>query len=374
MIIGSNNSLITKLQVHISNGLPVPVNISNLWNFGRCLGLFLALQIFRGLLLASHYTADTGLAFESVISLSRDISWGNLVRVIHLNGASIYFIFLYIHISRGLYYKSYSYSTTWFRGFLIFSLSILVAFLGYVLPWGQIRYWGATVITNLLSALPIAGPTVVGWIWGGFRISNATLSRFFIIHFCVPIFIGGLVGLHIFLLHKTGSQNPSNIMRKYNILRFHPFFVLKDISFLLVLFLIFEILIFLEPYLLGDPENFSIANMISTPEHIVPEWYFLFAYAILRCVPRKGLGVIRMLVSVCVILFPIVTAVKDNKAISRRKGFWFLHQSIIWTFLTIVILLTWLGGQIVRAPFVLIRQLIFMLYLLVCIIFSFKHS
>ena len=372
MIINSNKSLLLNLESHISDKLPIPVNISNLWNFGRCLGLFLTLQAITGLLLASHYTADTNLAFDRIVSLSRDTSWGGILRVAHLNGASIYFIFLYVHISRGLYYGSYSYTITWFTGFIILILSIMVAFLGYVLPWGQIRYWGATVITNLISAIPVVGSEVVRWVWGGFRISNATLTRFFIIHFCAPIIIVGIVGIHVFFLHKTGSQNPSNIIRKYNILRFHPFFVIKDAMFFFIVFLSFEILVFLDPYLLGDPENFSIANIISTPEHIVPEWYFLFAYAILRCIPRKGLGVIGILISVSIILVPMFIIIQKNLTFRNRKGFRHIIQTVMWNFFGIVIILTWLGGQIVRAPFVVIRQIIFILYLLNFLIMSFR--
>jgi len=364
MIINPTRSFLLKLEPHISSKLPVPSNISNLWNFGRCLGLFLALQIITGLLLARHYSADINLAFDRVIMLSRDTSWGAILRVVHLNGASMYFLFLYIHIARGLYYGSYSYSTPWLRGFSILILSIVVAFLGYVLPWGQMRYWGATVITNLISAIPIVGSDIVRWVWGGYSISNATLTRFYIIHFCTPIAIVALISVHVFFLHKRGSQNPSNIASKYTLLSFHPFFVFKDIMFFFGVFLVFEVLVFLNPYLLGDPENFSIANIISTPEHIVPEWYFLFTYAILRSIPRKGLGVIRIIISVCVILFPIIVIINKKLAIRKRKGFNLTNQITIWTFFIITIILTWLGGQIVREPFVLISQLIFIFYLL----------
>jgi len=373
MIITSNNFLLSIFKSHITNKLPVPINISNIWNFGRCLGLFLTLQVITGLLLASHYTADTSIAFDRVISISRETSWGAILRVVHLNGASLYFIFLYIHIRRGLYYGSYSYTMTWLTGFIILILSIMVAFLGYVLPWGQIRYWGATVITNLISAIPVLGPSVVRWIWGGFRISNATLTRFYIIHFCSPFVLIGIVALHVFYLHKTGSQNPSNIVRKYNILSFHPYFVAKDVMFFFTIFLFFEGLIFLDPYLLGDPENFSIANIISTPEHIVPEWYFLFAYAILRCIPSKGLGVICILISVLVVLSPMFLIIQKTRVLRIRKRFDLNKQSIMWVFLTIIILLTWLGGQIVRAPFVLISQLMFIMYLIIYFIMILCH-
>jgi len=370
MIMNYNKTISINFESHLSYKLPVPVNISNLWNFGRCLGLFLILQIITGLLLASHYTADTSLAFDRIVSISRDVSWGAILRIIHLNGASMYFVFLYIHIGRGLYYGSYSYTITYFTGFLILIFSMVVAFLGYVLPWGQIRYWGATVITNLISAIPVIGPDIVRWVWGGYGISNATLARFFIIHFCIPIVIIGFVGVHVYSLHKTGSQNPSNILRKYNILTFHPFFVIKDVIFFLIVFTIFEVLVFLNPYLLGDPENFSIANMISTPEHIVPEWYFLFAYAILRCIPRKGLGVLRILLSVFVILIPRLIFLRKKLPLRKRKRFSYVIQVLMWMFFTMIILLTWLGAQTVRGSFVKISQILFALYLMNCLIIT----
>ena len=353
------------IMTNLTKKLPIPVNISNIWNFGRCLGLFLALQIVTGLLLSSHYTANTDFAFDRIISLSRDTSWGAFLRAVHLNGASFYFLFIYIHIGRGLYYGSYSYTITWITGLFILFFSMLVAFLGYVLPWGQISYWGATVITNLISAIPIVGHNLVCWIWGGFSISNATLNRFFIIHFCGPLFLSAVVGVHIYFLHKTGRQNPRNIRSKYNILRFHPFFLYKDILYFFFLFIIFESLVFLNPYLLGDPENFSTANIIATPEHIVPEWYFLFAYAILRCIPRKGVGVLGMMVSVAVLVVPALLIIRKPSGSRRGKGFNLALQWIIVYLLLVILFLTWLGGQFVSAPFVMLSQLTFLMYILV---------
>lgn len=352
------------IESHYSNILPTPINISNIWNFGSCLGLFLAIQVFTGLFLARHYRAHTLLAFDSIVSLSRETSYGEFLRTVHLNGASLYFLFLYLHLSRGLYYGSYAYSRTWFSGFLIMILSIIVAFLGYVLPWGQISYWGATVITNLISALPVVGSQVVRWIWGGFRLSNATLSRFFMLHFCIPIMLLALVFIHLYFLHNNGRQNPTNISSKYNLLSFHHYFTLKDIYYFFVVFFLFERLIFLSPYFLGDPENFSMADMMSTPEHIVPEWYFLFAYAILRSIPRKGLGVVRILLAVTIILAPILSMIsKRSRSTRLGKGYYPITQAVLWSFFSCVILLTWLGGQIVEAPFVLISQIIFIIYL-----------
>jgi len=342
------------------------------WNFGRCLGLLLAIQIVSGLLLASHYRADATLAFDRIVRLSREVSWGWLLRAAHLNIASFFFLFLYIHICRGIYFGSYKYTRVWLRGFRILILSILVAFLGYVLPWGQIRFWGATVITNLISSLPLIGRDIVKWIWGGYRVSKATLSRFFMIHFCGPFLIVSLVVLHIIFLHKTGRQNPSNIRRKYNILSFHPFFVLKDLLTFFILFALLEFFIFITPFFLGDPENFSMANMISTPEHIVPEWYFLFAYAILRCIPRKGLGVVSISLSISIILLPLCSIGWNSSALRTGQGFSWLNQRLLWSVLTILCLLTWLGGQAVGAPYVVVSQLAFSLFLVMNLLIRWK--
>ena len=354
--------MINNISSLITSNLPIPLNISNIWNFGRCLGLFLVVQIISGLLLARHYTPDITLAFDSISDLRRDIVGGALLRIIHLNGASIYFLFLYLHIARGLYYKSYSYLFSWLTGFTIIFLSILVAFLGYVLPWGQISYWGATVITNLLSAVPLVGSDIVGWIWGGFRVSNPTLRRFFIIHFCVPFILVSVVALHVLVLHNQGSQNPSNILSKYNLLRFHPFFVLKDIVFFFLIFLVFEFFIFLNPYFLGDPENFVAANMMRTPEHIVPEWYFLFAYAILRRVPWKGIGVLRILMAVFIILVPCFKVHLGKNNLWAGLGFRITYQNFIWLYFFRILVLTWLGGRTVTIPFIALSRVLFLVY------------
>ena len=364
MIKRATSFWVFKLNSHVTSKLPVPINISNIWNFGRCLGLFLVLQVVTGLILAGHYTADTSLAFDRIVSIRREVSWGWLLRASHLNMASFFFFFLYIHICRGLYYGSYKYISVWLTGFRILILSMITAFIGYVLPWGQISFWGATVITNLISSLPIFGHYIVQWVWGGFGVCNATLTRFFIVHFCTPLFLISLVFLHIFFLHKTGRQNPSNIESKYNILRFHPFFGLKDLLTFLSLFLILELLVFLNPFFLGDPENFSIANILTTPDHIVPEWYFLFAYAVLRCIPRKGLGVLAIFASISIILLPVVTIRWADSSSRNSKAFWLPVQQILWLLLTFMILLTWLGGQAVSAPYVLVRQLVFFFFLI----------
>ena len=345
--------------VKIVNGvlvdLPAPLNISNFWNFGRCLGACLGLQLVRGLLLARHYNSSPRLAFDSVNHIMQDVGYGWIFRISHLNGASFFFIFLFLHISRGLYYKSFKYLETWNIGVVIFLLSIATAFLGYVLPWGQMSFWGATVITNLVSAIPVVGKNIVVWLWGGFRVNAPTLSRFFILHFCLPFILSALVMMHIFFLHKTGSQNPTNFKRRYNLISFHWFFSAKDLAFLLVWVMVFEWLIFLHPFLLGDPENFILANPIRTPAHIVPEWYFLFAYAILRSIPDKLGGVLALVASVIILFLPSFLSLKNFLKESGR-AYSYLIQNLGFSFLGIFIILTWIGGEVVEDPFIIIGQ------------------
>jgi len=349
--------------------LPSPINISNFWNFGSCLGICLVFQLVTGLLLARHYNSRPILAFDSITHIMQDVGFGWLIRISHLNGASFFFIFLFLHIARGLYYKSFLYLETWNLGVVIFLLSMGTAFLGYVLPWGQIRFWGATVITNLVSAVPILGRRVVVWLWGGFRVRTPTLSRFFMLHFCLPFIISGLVILHIFFLHKTGRQNPTNILRKYNIISFHWFFTSKDLAFLLVWVMFFETLVFLFPFLLGDPENFILANPMVTPAHIVPEWYFLFAYAILRSIPDKLGGVVALLFSVLILLAPSFLGKFSIKFPLFGRAHSFLSQSLGFLFLGVFFILTWIGGEVVESPFILLGQFFLVLYFLVFWIF-----
>lgn len=374
----SSNSLIKIIRGTVVD-LPSPINISNFWNFGSCLGVCLIIQLVTGLFLASHYNSHPDLAFDSINHLIQDVRRGWLFRIIHLNGASFFFIFLFLHIARGLYYKSYNYLETWNLGVIIFIFSIAIAFLGYVLPWGQIRFWGATVITNLISAIPIVGIKIVNWIWGGFSVRTPTLSRFFMLHFCLPFILLALVILHIFFLHITGRQNPTNIKRKYNLISFHWFYSSKDLRYFFFWGLLLELLIFCFPFFLGDPENFILANSLSTPAHIVPEWYFLFAYAILRSIPRKLGGVIALLLSVIILFYPSlfklillnknfitkINFLKVNiKKLNKRKRFNFFQQYIIWRFLTIFLILTWIGGEVVEEPFIIIGQIFLIFYFL----------
>lgn len=273
-----NNSLID---------LPTPSNISTWWNFGSLLGLCLIIQLTTGIFLAIHYTADINIAFNRIRHICRDVNFGWLLRTIHANGASFFFICLYIHVGRGIYYGSYNLIHTWIVGILILFLVIAAAFIGYVLPWGQISFWGATVITNLLSAIPYLGTDLVQWVWGGFAVDNATLTRFFTFHFIIPFIVAAFVIIHLLFLHQTGSNNPMGINRNLDKIPFHPYFTFKDITGFIVLLILLTILSLINPYLLGDPDNFTPANPLVTPVHIQPEWYFLFAYAILRSIPNK---------------------------------------------------------------------------------------
>nr|YP_009380108.1 cytochrome b [Isodiametra pulchra]ARS00911.1 cytochrome b [Isodiametra pulchra] len=339
--------------------LPSPMNISYFWNWGSVLGLLLLWQILSGLLLAGHYTASIDMAFESIDHIMRDVNWGWLIRVVHLNGASFFFLALFIHIGRGLYYGSFFLQETWNLGVIIFLLSMATAFMGYVLPWGQMSFWGATVITNLLSAVPMIGNSLVLFVWGGFAVGAPTLSRFFMLHFCLPFILTGLVILHLFFLHQTGSNNPLGFKSCMNSVSFHWFFTSKDMWFFWLFFLLSEVFIFLFPFLLGDPENFILANPMMTPTHIVPEWYFLFAYAILRAIPNKLLGVVFLLLSVIILFVPSLLNPLRGQLTFNVKG-----QFMFFSFLSVFFLLTWLGGKVVEEPFITLGQFFLILYFL----------
>ena len=311
--------------------LPSPINISNLWNMGRILGILLIIQILTGLTLASHYSPQVSMAFFSIDHIGRDVNWGWLLRITHLNRASFFFLCLFLHIGRGLYYGSFSMGETWNLGVVIFFLAVITAFMGYVLPWGQMRFWGATVITNLLSALPLIGKNLVLFMWGGFSVGGPTLSRFFILHFCLPFILRGVVILHLFFLHTTGRTNPSLILRKTNLISFHWFFSRKDVLFFFFVFLVIEFFVFFFPFFLGDPENFILANPMRTPTHIVPEWYFLFAYAILRSIPNKLLGVIFLALSILILFIPPLVKKGNRGGLPfnpNLQGFFFCFLSI----------------------------------------------
>lgn len=338
--------------------LPRPSNISIWWNFGSLLGLCLIIQTISGLFLAIHYTSDISTAFNSIIHIIQDVNNGWILRILHANGASLIFVCVYIHVSRRIYYGSYLYTFTWMSGMLILILIIATAFIGYVLPWGQISFWGATVITNLFSAIPYLGNSLVQWIWGGFAIDNATLNRFFTFHFILPFLIIAIAIIHIIFLHQTGSNNPLGVNRNIDKIPFHPYFRIKDIlGFLIILFLLITSTIII-PFILRDPDNFIIANPLVTPEHIQPEWYFLFAYAILRSIPNKLGGVIGLLLSInIIIIIPFY-----HKRKFRGLEFYPLSQIIFWTIIASIFILSWIGAQPVDAPYIKIGQLTSIIY------------
>lgn len=340
--------------------LPAPRNISSWWNFGSLLGLCLIIQILTGLFLAIHYTADVNLAFYRVNHICRDVNYGWLLRTIHANGASFFFICIYLHVGRGIYYGSYLYTPTWIIGVIILFLVIGTAFIGYVLPWGQISFWGATVITNLLSAVPYLGLDLVQWVWGGFAVDNATLTRFFTFHFILPFIVLAIVIIHLLFLHQTGSNNPIGVNSNIDKIPFHPYFTYKDIVGFIVIFFILITLVLINPYLLGDPDNFIPANPLVTPAHIQPEWYFLFAYAILRSIPNKLGGVIALILSIAIlIILPFY-----NLSKFRGIQFYPINQILFWIIVVTVLLLTWIGARPVEEPYVLIGQILTVIYFL----------
>lgn len=345
----ANNSLVD---------LPSPSNISVWWNLGSLLGLCLTIQLLTGIFLAIHYTRDVSIAFNRVIYIIRDVNFGWLIRVIHANGASFFFICLYTHVGRGIYFNSFFLIETWIVGVTILFLVIGAAFIGYVLPWGQISFWGATVITNLLSAVPYLGVDLVNWVWGGFSVDNATLTRFFSIHFLIPFVVAAFTIIHLLFLHQTGSNNPMGVSSNIDKIPFHPFFSWKDTAGFLIMLWLITILCLVNPYLLGDTENFIPANPLVTPVHIQPEWYFLFAYAILRSIPNKLGGVIALVMSIA-ILYLLPFAFKSK---IQSNQFFPVSQRLFWLLVAVVILLTWIGARPVEDPYILIGQLLTVIY------------
>nr|UGS80436.1 cytochrome b [Lachesilla sp. Lasp7Q] len=344
-----NNSLID---------LPTPSNISTMWNFGSLLGMCLGIQLVTGIFLAMHYSTDVSLAFDSVTHICRDVNNGWLIRTIHANGASFFFICIYIHIGRGMYYGSFMLTSTWLIGVIIFFLTMGTAFLGYVLPWGQMSFWGATVITNLVSAIPYIGNSIVQWLWGGFAVDNATLTRFFTFHFLFPFIITALVMIHLLFLHQTGSSNPLGLSMNIDKMSFHPYFSFKDLVGFLILGLSLITIVLTAPYMLGDPDNFIPANPLVTPIHIQPEWYFLFAYAILRSIPNKLGGVIALIMSIAIlVILPF-----SSKANIKGYQFFTLNKILFWMFVNMLILLTWIGMRPVENPYIFTGQVLTVVY------------
>nr|YP_009694680.1 cytochrome b [Thitarodes damxungensis]QEI59721.1 cytochrome b [Thitarodes damxungensis] len=346
-----NNSLID---------LPTPSNISSLWNFGSLLGLCLIIQIITGLFLTMHYSANIELAFYSINHICRDVNYGWLIRTLHANSASFFFICIYIHIGRGIYYESFLYKYTWMIGVLILFLLMATAFMGYVLPWGQMSFWGATVITNLLSALPYLGSMLVNWIWGGFAVDNATLTRFYTFHFLLPFILLMMTMIHLLFLHQYGSNNPLGINSNLDKIPFHPYFSFKDLFGFIIMMMILMLLTLWNPYILSDPDNFIPANPLMTPIHIQPEWYFLFAYAILRSIPNKLGGVIALIMSIAILFILPFTF---NKKFQGNQ-FYPMNKILFWNMLIIIMLLTWIGARPVENPYIMMGQILTILYFL----------
>ncbi len=348
---------ITGMLHHALYEYPTPKNLSYWWNFGSLAGFMLVVQIVTGIVLSMHYTAHVDMAFNSVEHIMRDVNYGWLLRYMHANGASMFFIVVYLHIFRGLYYGSYKAprELLWWLGLVIFLLMMATAFMGYVLPWGQMSFWGATVITNLFGAIPVVGDTIVTWLWGGFSVDNPTLNRFFSLHYLLPFVIVGVVILHVWALHTNGSNNPTGIeiKDKQDSIPFHPYYTIKDLFGLGVFLIFFSAFLFYAPNYLGHPDNYIPANPLVTPAHIVPEWYFLPFYAILRAVPDKLGGVLLMFGAIAVLfLLPWL----DRSRI-RSARFRPIYKQLFWIFLIDCVVLTYVGGKPAEEPYILIGRL-----------------
>ena len=334
---------------------PTPSNLSYWWGFGSTAGICLILQILTGIFLAMHYTPHIDLAFLSVEHIMRDVEGGWFLRYMHANGASMFFIVVYLHLLRGLYYGSYTSprELVWIVGVVILLLMILTAFIGYVLPWGQMSFWGATVITSLASAIPVVGTDITHWLWGGFSVDNATLNRFFSLHYLLPFIIAGASLVHIVALHQYGSNNPLGCSSTVDKIPFYPYLLLKDLVGWVVFAIFFSWFIYFAPNALGHPDNYIPANPMSTPAHIVPEWYFLPVYAILRSIPNKLGGVLAIgLVFVSLLVLPFI-----HTSPIRSSSFRPLHRKLFWLLVADCLLLGWIGCQPVEDPYVLIGQL-----------------
>lgn len=345
----SKQTIVSVLSNHLEN-YPTPTNITYFWGLGSLAGIVLVNQLITGICLAMHYCAHVDLAFISIEHIIRDVFGGNILKFAHATGASFFFIALYIHMFRGLYFGSYyaPRHQLWYSGVVVFLLVMATAFMGYVLPWGQMSFWGATVITNLFSAVPLIGDELVKWLWGGFSVSNPTLNRFFSIHYLLPFVIAALAFTHLILLHENGSNNPLGLRSDVDKISFYPYFYVKDLLGLIIFSTIFMVFVMYDPDYLGHPDNYILADPLVTPAHIVPEWYFLPFYCILRAIPDKLGGVI-MMVAAIIILFFLPNL--DNSRI-RSNFFKPFHLVAFWIFFGVSILLGWLGQKEVEHPFI----------------------
>ncbi len=338
---------------HAAVSYKAPIILSYFWNFGILALFCLILQIITGIFLAMHYVADPEIAFNSVEHIMRDVNYGWLMRYLHANGASMFFLVVYVHMFRGLYYGSYIYPREflWCTGVIILLIMILTAFMGYVLPWGQMSFWAATVITNLASAVPFVGDYIVYWLWGGYSVGGPTLNRFFSLHYLFPFILTALVIGHILILHEVKSNNPVGV-KIFDIIQFTPYFAIKDLYGIVVFWIFFSGFLFYAPNFLGHTDNYIKANSMVTPTHIVPEWYFLPFYAILRSVPSKGGGVILLLAAILILLF---LPFYSNSKI-RSTAFRSIYKVIFWFFFTNCLILGWIGGKSIETPFYEIGQ------------------
>ena len=364
---------------HHINDYPTPKNLNYWWTFGGILTFFLIIQIITGLVLAMHYVAHADLAFGSVEHIMRNVNYGWLIRYLHANGSSMFFLAVYIHIFRALFYGSYKAprEMIWIIGMFIYLLMMATAFMGYVLPWGQMSFWAATVITNLFSAIPLVGESITSWLWGGYAVGSPTLTRFFSLHYLMPFLIFGLVILHIWALHIPGNNNPVGIDIKQpskETVPFHPYIVIKDLFALLIFLIIFSVFVFFVPNILGHPDNYIEANPMVTPSHIVPEWYLLPFYAILRSVPDKLGGVVVMFAAVFILMFlPWLDTSKVRSAVFRP-----LYKVFFWILVIDVIVLGYIGANPPEGMYLIIGRIAtiyyFVHFILIMPLLGFKEK
>ena len=359
----NQHPLLTTLNNHLVD-YPSPSNISYYWSFGSLSGFMLVIQLVTGIFLAMHYTPHVDMAFNSVEHIMRDVNYGWLMRYLHANGASFFFIMVYMHMMRGLYYGSYAKprALLWCSGVILFILMMATGFIGYVLPFGQMSRWGATVITNLMSAIPFVGESIVEWLWGGFSVGNATLNRFFSLHFTLPFIIAALALTHLVLLHQdgVGSGNPLGVDGTVDRVPFYPYFYVKDLFSFVILMTVFGYFVFFAPNAMGHPDNYLPADPMVTPPHIVPEWYFLPFYAILRSIPHKLGGVVAMFGALLILR----TLPWTNTSEVRSTAFRPIFRQFYWLFVADCLLLGWIGQKIVEQPYVLVGQIATVYYFL----------